>query len=233
MKVARDSLLLIVIGLLIIYGVIFLTDYIKSVNLDQQFFTVLGSVSTSIASIGGVLLLFVTFMYLIETRKMTIESRRQRELLEEPAVSIKVVPEYKDPNFLFLVIKNTGGGPAYDISVEFQPDLDYRGSTLNELNMFKNMPLLDKGEEVSFFFDSAVDFFKSQKPMQVTAKITYFMTPANKKGSKQFSREIKINFEERKGQLHLIRRDIHDLVNEVEELKHALLISSIENRGDK
>jgi hypothetical protein len=232
MKTARDILILIVLGILIVYGIISLTDYIKKLNFDQQFFVVLGSVSTSIASIGGLLLLLVTFLYLIETRKMAIESRRQRELLEEPAVSVKIVPELKDPNFLFLVIKNTGGGPAYDISVEFIPDLEYKGSTLNELNMFKNMPLLDKGEEVSFFYDSAVDFFKSQKPMQIKANITYYKTPAENNGSKQFSREIKINFEERKGQLHLIRRDIHDLVNEMEELKHALLISTIENRGE-
>lgn len=233
MKIFRDILILVIFGLVAIFGIIYLTEYIKGVNLNQQFFSALGSVSTSIASIGGVLLLLVTFLYLIETRKMAIETRRQRELLEEPAISVKIVPEFKDPNFLFLVIKNTGGGPAYDISVEFTPDLDYKGSTLNELNMFKNMPLLDKGEEVSFFFDSAVEFFKSQKPMQVKAKITYYKTPAEKKASKQFSREIKLNFEERKGQLHLIRRDTHDLVNEIEELKHALLIATLENRGDK
>ncbi|WP_322904791.1 hypothetical protein [Paenibacillus campi] len=230
MKIIKDILLLSILALVLVFIFVILTNYVQTMNLNQNFFTALVSISTSVASIGGILLLLVTFLYLIETRKMAVESKRQRELMEEPAVSVKVVPEYKDPNFLFIVIKNTGGGAAYDISVEFFPDLDYKGSTLNELNMFRNMPLLDKGEEISFFYDSAVDFFGSQSPMQVTAKITYYKAPSENKNSKPFSRNIKINFEERKGQLYLMRRDVHDLVNEIEELKHALLIMAVEKK---
>lgn len=179
MKQIREMLLFLLLGVVFIFGILILTDYIGKLKKDASFYSNLSSISTSIASIGGLLLLIVTFLYLLETRKMAVEARRQRELLEEPAVSIKVLPERKDPNFLYIVIKNTGGGPAYDISIEFNPNLDYRGSTLNELNMFKNMPLLDKGEEVSFFFDSAVNFFKSDKPMQIKAKVIYFLTPAS------------------------------------------------------
>jgi hypothetical protein len=215
-----------------IYELLHLTNLILSINLSPDFFTALSSISTSIASIGGLLLLIVTIFYLLETRKIAIETTKQRKLLEEPAVSLRMVPDNKDPNFLFFSLKNTGGGAAYDISVEFKPDIEYRGSSLNALNMFENMPLLDKGDESKFFFDSAVNYYKGNNPKETQARITYYRTPKVNKHSKPIIREVVINFEERKGQLHLSRRDLHDLVNEIEELKQTLLISSIE-KGDE
>jgi len=228
----KSILLILVITVVLIMGILFLTEYINSQSFDQQFFTVLGSVSTSIAAIGGLLLLLVTFLYLLETRKMATEARRQRELLEEPAVSLKIVPDKKDPNFLFVIMKNTGGGPAYDVSVVFTPDLKYSDSSLNQLKMFNNMPLLDKNEEIKFFFDSAVNLFDSENSKETTVKITYYKTPKANVWAKQYTREFAVDFEERKGQLYLSRRDIHDLVNEVEELKQVLLIGAVERKGD-
>jgi hypothetical protein len=232
LKTIKDLLLLLILSLILIFGVLELVQYINDINFNQEFYTVLSSVSSSIASVGGLLLLVVTFLYLLVTRKMAVETTKQRKLLEEPAVSLKIIPDNKDPNFLFFVLKNTGGGAAYDISIVFNPDLNYRASSLNKLKMFNNMPLLDKGEEIKFFFDSAIQFFKSDAPTETTVTITYFNTPKINKGSKPIKREIIIDFEERKGLLYLNRRDVHDLVNEVEELKHALLISTIEKKGE-
>jgi hypothetical protein len=232
MKIIKDILMLLVFLIAFIYGLLKLTTLISKTNFTPEFFSTMSSISTSIASVGGLLLLIVTFLYLIETRKIAVETTKQRKLLEEPAVSIRVLPDSKDPNFLFLALKNTGGGAAYDISVEFKPDLTYRGTSLNSLNMFRNMPVLEKGDESSFFFDSAVQYFKSDNPRETKATITYYNTPKNKK-TVPIIREVIINFEERKGQLHLSRRDMNDLVNEIEELKQTLLVTTVEKRNDK
>ena len=49
----------------------------------------------------------------------------QRENQEEPVVSVKILPDSTNFEMLNIVIKNTGGSPAYDVSIWFDPDLPY------------------------------------------------------------------------------------------------------------
>ncbi len=157
---------------------------------------------------------------------MVIEMERQRNLQEEPAVSIKVVPDAREPHMLNMVFKNTGGGPAYDVSVAFDPDIPYDKISLNKLRMFNKMPLLDKGEIIEFFFASASYYFKSENPKFTTATIQYYKTPPSDRinNIKPIIRRINIDIIERENQLKIGKRDMDDLVDEIEELKHGLLI---------
>ncbi|MGE6719546.1 hypothetical protein ACQKGD_19600 [Peribacillus frigoritolerans] len=233
MEMIKRILYLLLLGILICIGVLICTQLFEQYSKETDFFDNLSKVSSSISAIGGLLVLIVTFFYFLETRKMTIATRRQTELLEEPAVSLKIVPDDTNINFLYVIMKNTGGGPAYDISVNFEPDIKYGAKTLNQLKMFNKMPLLDKGEEVKFFFDSAIEYFESDKPMETRATVSYFLSPQSAKNQKPIIREFTIDIEERKGLYHLSKRDINDLVKEIEELKHALIIASIERKGDE
>lgn len=188
--------------------------------------TGVGAIATFVASIVGIIILYITFLSLRETRKMVLEMEKQRELQEEPAISIKVVPDAKEPHILNMVVKNTGGGPAYDVSATFDPDIPYDNTTLNGLRMFKKMPLLDKGEIIEFFFASAPEYFKSDKPKYTTATIQYYKTPPINTDNdfKPIIRSINIDIIERENQLNIGKRDLDDLVDEIEELKHGLLI---------
>lgn len=112
-------------------------------NYPNDWFSKVSSISTAFASIGSLLLLFVTFQYLLETKKMVQEMQLQRE----PAVTVKIIPDKDNFNLLNLLIKNTGGGPAYDITIHFDPDLPYQFSdakTLNNLDSLRLLPLLEK-----------------------------------------------------------------------------------------
>jgi len=126
-------------------------------------FTAIAAISNAITAFIGVLLFIVTFFYLLATRAMVDEMKKQRAATEEPAVSIKVVPSTDAANVLNLVLKNSGGSPAYNVSVKFDPDLPYKDITLNQLNLFHDMALLDKGESVELFLASAPDYFRSNK----------------------------------------------------------------------
>ena len=190
-------------------------------------FTALGAISNAITAIIGLPLLTVTILYLLATRAMVDEMKRQRATIEEPAVSIKVVPSADAANILNLVLKNTGGGAAYDVTVKFNPDIPYKDNiTLNQLNMFHNMALLDKGESVELFFASAPVYFKSDKPKKTKATVEYYITPPYQReiNPKPKIRIIEINLEERKDQLQIRNRTMNDLVKEIEELKQGLLL---------
>ena len=204
---------------------------LNSLNYAPYWFTKLGSLATALAAFGGLCLLLVTFLYLLETRKMVQEMQRQRE----PAVTVKIIPDKVSFNFFNVWIKNTGGSPAYDISIKFTPDLPYAKTTLNNMNAMKHLPLLDTGEEIEFYFDSAVTYFTNpQNPVTSKIDITYYSSPKSlMKKSKEYKRNYSINLEERKGQRFLSKRNINDLVTEVEELKQGLLILLSELREEK
>ncbi|WP_219834787.1 hypothetical protein [Paenibacillus sp. R14(2021)] len=224
LKIIRVVIILLLIAILfeLVFHLVHVFDDHKA---DLNFYSKLSAVSTAVAAVGGLVLLIITYLTLREARK-------QRESIEEPAVTIRLLPDRKNSNFLYFVLKNTGGGPAYDINVMFTPDLPYGEGTLNTLGMFKRMPILEKGEEVLFFFDTAPDYFNSAKPKLVEATITYFRFLRESRSNKQIKRKFEINFEERKGQRQIINKDMTDLVKEIEELKHALLISTFE-RGER
>jgi hypothetical protein len=218
MKILRYILVIFLISAL----VYLLNLFINSVNYPVYWFNKLAAISTAIAAIGGILLLLATIWYVLETRKIVIESQRQRD----PAITVRFAPDKHTNHLINIVIKNTGGGPAYDISVSFNPDLPYRkGKTLNQLNVFKKLPLLEGGESYEFFFDSAADYLVSNNPKQTKVNIQYYLVPLDSKPvPKPKTRTINIDLEERQGQLYVHRRDLHDLVEEVEELKQNLTI---------
>lgn len=231
MKKAKHILYVCIAILVIILLVLICTWLYGKLAKDTSFYSNLGTVSSSLSAIGGLLVFLVTFLYFLETRKMTRATQRQTELMEQPAVSIKVIPSDDTPNILLMVIKNTGGGPAYDLSVTFTPDIPYGQKTLNQLNIFNKMPLLDKGEEVKFFFGSAIDYGKNDEPKELTANLKYYSIPQlNGEVSEPIEREFVIDVIERHDLRYISRRNIHDLVNEVEELKHALVIATLEKK---
>ncbi|MCP3764849.1 hypothetical protein NLX67_21245 [Domibacillus sp. A3M-37] len=194
-------------------------------NSKTDFFDALAGVSTTVATIGGLLILIITFFTYWETRK-------QRISREEPTVSLRLVPDEKNSNFLNVSLKNSGGGPAYDLRAHFSPDLPYENITLNQLSMFRRLPLLDAGEEIMFFYDSIVDYMRyPNNPKSVTATVTYFTLPEGNRSAKPLFRTFELNFEERFGQRQIIKKDMSNLVNEIEELKNVLLITSLK-RGD-
>ena len=195
---------------------------LNSINYPLYWFTKLNSISTALAAVGGLSLLAITFLYLLETRKMVQEMRRQRE----PAVTVKIIPDKVIFNFFNVWIKNTGGSPAYDISIKFDPDLPYAKSSLNNINVMKNLPLLDTGEEIEFYFDSAITYLANpQNPKNSIVDLTYYSIPQSDiKKTIPFKRSYTVNLEERKDQKFLAKRNINDLVTEVEELKQGLFM---------
>lgn len=209
---------LIVLSCIILFC---LVKYLNDKKLDQDLYTQVSAISTAIASVGGITLLFLTYFTFLETRK-------QRIAQEEPAVTLRLDTEPNNSNFLNFHLKNTGGGPAYDIKITFNPDLSYGNTTLNQLTMFKRMPLLEKGEEVIFFFDTAMNYFNSDRPTSVYANAVYYTLPEGNRSSRKLERSFEININERKGQMQIIKKDMNDLVKEIEELKHFIVISKIE-----
>lgn len=222
---------LFIIALLLAAILFFLI--VNNINYDDLWFNKLQSISTAVAAIGSITLLGITLIYVFTSRQMVEEMRKQREVSESPAVSVKIIPDQTNFNLLNLVLRNTGGGAAYDVSVNFSPDLPYsKSKTVNQLNVFNNLPLLDKGEEIEIFFASTIQYFESNNPKETTVTISYFR---NQEHEKAFEKpnviSYKLNIEERKGQRFVSYKGLNELVTQVEELKHAILMFLTKDEG--
>jgi len=227
-----NSLYLLAIMFFIIYIILLITDKIYSSHTND-WWAASTALFVAITAIGGLFLFIATAINTIKTRDMATEMKKQREMLEKPAVSVKIVPDSKHSHLLNMVIKNTGGGAAYDVSISFNPDLPYWDTHLNLLRIFQNMPLLDKGESIEFVFASAIEYYKSSNPKFTTATVKYFLSPQNTRSDSDpiQTRIINIDIMERQGQMQTKLKDIPELVDEIEELKQGLLmiLSDMEN----
>ncbi|RJS57558.1 hypothetical protein CJ481_17705 [Bacillus subtilis] len=221
----KRTFIVIFITFLILLGLLFYFISSLGLGLSSPQYSGISAISTSIAAIGGLLLLLVTYLGYNE-------SRLQRLAQEEPAVSVRLIPHHKNINFYYWVIKNTGNSPAYDINIKIIPDIEYKGTTINKLNIFNRLPILEKGEEISFFYNSVVNYLESDNPKLVKAYITYFTAPKESKGARKITRDFDIDFEERLGLLYLGKKDMNDLVKEIEELKQALILNAMRNKND-
>ena len=216
------------------------------INLDQfsnnWFFRVSSAATTIVAIFTIFAVLFAYF-----SMKASFEVLEEMKKQTEPAISVKVVPDRNNFDLLNLVIKNTGGGPAYDISIKFIPDLPYKGTfnMLNDLPKLQNISILDKNETIEFFLVSSFVFEEKNNknvtttsfPKQTQVVIKYGLSPKLTDGKivKEKSRVYNINIFEDQGQKFVVSKNINNLVNEIEELKQGILIllSRIENNGNK
>lgn len=207
--------------LFIIVMALYILQTLKKFSPSKEFFSELGDVSTAITAFGSLILLYFTY-------RSYIEAKNQRESMEMPAVSLKIVPDNSSANMLNFIIRNTGGGPAYDLNIKVTPDLSYGNTTINNLKMFKRMPYIEKGESIEFFFASAASYFDTDKPKEVTVNLVYYSLPRNLKSAKQITRNYELSIDERKGQRQIVQRDMNNLVKEIEKLRHAIVISNQE-----
>ena len=237
-KLSMISAFLLAFVLIIIYILLLITDKIYSSHTND-WWAASTALVVAITAISGILLFITTAYYTLKTRDMANEMKRQRVILEAPAVSVRIVPNSKYSSLLNVVIKNTGGGAAYDVSIRFDPDLPYWDTHLNLLRIFQKMPLLDKGESIEFVFASAIEYYNSSNPRFTTVTIQYYLSPQNTRAESDpvQTRIIEIDVIEREGQMQTKTKDIPELVDEIQELKQGLLmiLSDMENmsRGTK
>ena len=81
--------------------------------------------------------------------------------LVRPYVIADVYPR-RSVNMLYFRIRNVGRTPAYDIRVDVNPPIRFRGRSSSELNIFaRSIGVLGPGEEISIFFNSALELFNT------------------------------------------------------------------------
>lgn len=187
--------------------------------------TAVSSISTAAATLVSLFVLLVALASLGTSQGMLEEMRKQREAAERPSISVVTTPEPRRPGILNLRVANTGRGPAYDVKVRFDPDIPWGKSTLNTAGILSSIPVLDSGEKVEIFLAAGGQLQANGYPTESTAYVTYFRVSTEVEPREQLTTSFRVLLSAWLGQMQIRLKDMHELVEEVEDLKHALLIA--------
>lgn len=207
MKFVKYTLLIIIV--LIIGGL----GYLAFLNLDflnrnSGAFTILFSGIVALA----------TIVYALLTWKLVSETKEMRETQTEPRISVIFQPKEEWVNFIDMVIKNIGLGPAYDIQFEISPDFEYRkGHFLSKLNIMKGVKYLAPNQKIQFFLTSLVENFEDKIKKPFNIKVTY----KNKFG-KNYSEPFTIDFSELVGLEQLGKPPLYKIAKNIEKIQEEI-----------
>lgn len=162
--------IIIYLEILVTVALIFLLFYyIVFPNLD-----IINNNSGVLSVIFSGLVAIATIIYAILTWKLVSIN----EDLKNPDVIIDFEPSSKWINFVYIIIKNIGKEPAYNIKFNINPDFEYsKGKYLSKLGFMKGIKYLaPNAEKKSFLMSMAEKNDGKMKPFDI--KISY----KNKKG---------------------------------------------------
>ncbi len=80
-----------------------------------------------------------------------------------------------DRGLLFLVVRNIGDRPAFEVSTTFNRKLVGLGGRRDvaELPMFRNISFLAPHKEIRTLLDSTASWFARRRATRITARVTY------------------------------------------------------------
>lgn len=215
--------IIILLSLVILIGIIILFSnkwFLNFLNSNTGSFNVLFTFFVAMA----------TIVYAVLTWRLVSETEKLRIAQTEPDVSVIIQPHENWINFIDMIIKNIGSGPAYGINFKVNPDFEFSKSNyLSKLNFIRDgIRYLAPQQKFQFFLTSMVEDFDKKIKTPFDIEITY----KNKFG-KQYKNTFRIDFSELSGLNQLgepplykisknienIQKDIHHLSTGFHKLK--------------
>ena len=177
-----------------------------------------------IVSIGiGAILTITTIVYALITARMLRETKKMRESQTEPHVFINVQPMERARFIKNMVIQNIGPGPAYNLKLKVEPDIQIRtGHYLSEMNLMKQgFRYLAPNQRLECIVAHSIEEANKKEKALYEVTVTY-----QNKDKKHYEETFVLDFTEYFGMLHAdtdpyegiikklseIQRDIHSVI---------------------
>jgi|GEM_PF-723813 len=160
---------IVVISYIMFLGLINLPSINQIVNFLSQ-----PNVNSSLMLLFTGLVAIATIAYAILTNSLVSETQQMKEIQHLPQITISVQTRAEWINFIDMQIKNTGFGPAYNISFNVLEDFVYdKNQKLSDLSLIKNgLKYLGPNQKIQFFLTSfAEDTELKKKPFKI--KVNY------------------------------------------------------------
>ncbi|MBI2101854.1 hypothetical protein HYT53_04565 [Candidatus Woesearchaeota archaeon] len=181
---------------------------------------------------GTLMLIFTSVValssltYSILTWRLVDETRQMRESQRVPNISIIIQPREEWINFIDMVIRNIGTGPAYDIKFEISKNLELKkGHLLSDKNFIKNgIKYLAPNQKLQFFLTSLAENPQEKFKSSFDIKVDY-----KDKDDNDYKEKFTIDFSELIGLQQLGDPPLHTIAKGIDSIKHdiSLLTSGI------
>lgn len=132
--------------------------------------------SAAVTAVATVVLTMTTVVYAWLTGVLAVENRRLRRAGTEPLVIAYLFPDARHINILHLVIANVGRGPAQNLAIEFEADVeDFAAHKIEHQVGTKRslVSFLPQDERLYHFFGNALDMFTPDAPKDFFVKVYY------------------------------------------------------------
>ena len=98
-----------------------------------------------------------------------------------------------DRGLLFLVVANTGDGPAHSVRIKFDKPFGGVGGTkkMQRLALFRRLEFLAPRKSIEVFLDRSASYFSREEPTQLTAVISW-RTSAGERRSSTINHDLEI-----------------------------------------
>ncbi len=160
-----------------------------------------------------VILVVITFFYVLATWSMAKEMKTARETQLRPYMIIDF--DFPKINLCDMIIKNVGNGAAFDVQIHFEPDVVYREPDikLSDLPIFQRLKFFPAGKEIRFFFRDMRDKYKINVQNQFNANLRY-----KDSAGKIYDETLSLDIGWHKKLMFAGVNDFDDLVKSVEKI---------------
>lgn len=180
-----------------------------------------------IESIAVIAAAIATIVYAGLTWRMVGEMQRTREAQERPYVYMDLT---RHERTIFLVVANSGNGPAADVKFHFAHPIvtweDKQNGQQIEITALpfvaKGIPFLPPRREIVTSIGAFAEYFQKVeaegRPLSYAGAVTY----ANALTGQRYKEDVLLDFEHFKDILWPVRRDMDDLVKEAAKISKEM-----------
>ncbi len=141
-----------------------------------EFLDFLNKNSGAVNAISTIGLTIVTLIYVILTWNISKETKMMRIAQTEPNISAIIQSEEDCINFINLIIKNIGLGPAYNVKFKINPDYEDRilRGKLSEIGFIKNgLPYFAPNQEFKIFLTNLAESYEEKMKKTFEIEVIY------------------------------------------------------------
>jgi len=164
-----------------------------------------------------------TVVYAWLTARLVSETKRLREAETEPHIEVSYRPRDEWISLIDIVVKNIGGGPAYDLTFTWSANTTNKGSSdlIDSLGNIKGLStgiaVLGPGQEFFSFWTSMTEHFEEKLQTQVTIRSRYRSASGQTK-----ERQHAIDLSELKGVRRIGEPPLLKIAKNIEKLQGDL-----------
>lgn len=174
----------------------------------------------ALSAVFSAVVMLATVIYAILTALLVRETRRMREAQTEPRIEVTARPREEFVNIITLAIRNSGSGPAYDVSFHIRGETASPGELkliadfTKSAFLLKGLKYLGAGQELRSSFTQITSDFEAKIQARLVVDVSYRSAL-----QRTYKEQLCIDFSEFIGYGTIGKPHLYSIANSLEKLE--------------